>query len=227
MAKNIILQHYNGELGELEQLSVSNIKKYAHKIGADYELITGKPFHSDLTNPCQKVYCIDEHWDNYERVCMLDPDVFVKKGLSENLFHISGNGIHGPAQKRLKQKLIELKKITEFNPYWAGSIYKFSKKERQELRAAKPTNDKWMFEYSKPYHFEDEGILAELAKLAGLPISYIPFEWNQCSFWLNINDAKIVHIRTKKPGHTNGSWENGGKRPKIENYKELVSQGII
>lgn len=227
MAKNIILQHYNGDLGELEKLSVENIKKYAHDINADYELVIGKPFHKDLTNPCQKVYCIDEHWDNYEKVCMLDPDVFVKKGLSESVFNVPGNGVHGPVQKRLKTNFIKMGKITEFNPYWAGSIYKFSKKERQDLRAVKPESDKWMFEYSKPYYFEDEGILAELGKKAGLPISYMPFEWNQCSYLPNIQDAKIIHIRTKKFGQINGSWENGGKRPKIENQQDLMLKGII
>jgi hypothetical protein len=34
-------------------------------------------------------------------------------------------------------------------------------------------------------------------------------------------------MRTKKFGHLNGSWENGGKRDKIENYYELLSKGIV
>ena len=39
--KNIILQHYTGELGELEKLSRDNIKKYAEFCGAEYQLIRG------------------------------------------------------------------------------------------------------------------------------------------------------------------------------------------
>lgn len=39
--KNIILQHYDGELGELEKLSIDNISNYAKKCGAEYELVLG------------------------------------------------------------------------------------------------------------------------------------------------------------------------------------------
>lgn len=224
---NIILQHYNGSPKELEKLSFENIKNYAHSIGADYEIVPGKPFREHLTNPCQKVYCIDEHWDNYDNVLMLDPDVFIRRNLMINIFDVPGNGIHGSTQVNLKQKLIRLGRITKANPYWAGSIYKFNKKERQLLRSAMPSNDKWMDVYNQPYNFEDEGILAELAGKVGFPIRYLDFTWNQCSFLPNIKAAKMVHIRTKKPGHLNGSWENGGKRDKIENYYELAAQGII
>tara|TARA_R110002167_G_scaffold203832_1_gene407812 strand:- start:106 stop:234 length:129 start_codon:yes stop_codon:yes gene_type:complete len=39
--KNIILQHYTGELGELEKLSQKNIQEYAKACGAEYKLIQG------------------------------------------------------------------------------------------------------------------------------------------------------------------------------------------
>lgn len=227
MTKNIILQHYNGEPKELERLSFENIQAYAKLIGADHEIVPSKPFREHLTNPCQKAYCIDEHWDNYDNVLMLDPDVFIRKNLVTNIFEIDGNGIHGPTQVSLKQKLIRLGRITKANPYWAGSIYKFSKKERRLLRSRMPADDSWMDVYNKPYNFEDEGILAELAGRAGFSIRYLDFTWNQCSFLPNISAAKMIHIRTKKPGHVNGTWENGGKRDKIENYYELKMQGII
>lgn len=227
MSKNIILQHFDGELRELDKLSVDNIKQYAYNIGADYELILGKPFRKHLTSPCQKVYCIDKKWDNYDNVLMLDIDVFIRKGLSENIFKIPGNGIHGPTQVRLKQRLIEQNRINQFTPYWGGSIYKFNKRERNQLRNAMPNNDIWMNLYNKLYHFEDEGILSELACKALFPILYLDFSWSQCSFLPNPEKAKMIHIRTKKPGHINGSWENGGKQDKIKNYYNLVSQGII
>ena len=224
---NIILQHFDGELRELDKLSMENIKAYSQSIGADYELVKGKPFRSHLTAPCQKVYCIDEHWDKYDDVLMIDIDVFIRKGLTENVFKIPGHGVHGPTQVRLKKNLIALGRINESNPYWAGSIYKFTKEERQKLRAVMPKDDKWMNEYNKLYHFEDEGILAELAGKANFPIVYLDFKWSQCSFLPNVEEAKMIHIRTKKPGHVNGSWENGGKRNKIENYYELLIKGVI
>jgi len=227
MAKNIILQHYNGQPKELEKLSFENIKNYAHLIGADHEVVPNKPFREHLTNPCQKAFCIDQYWDNYDNVLMLDPDVFIRKNLTQNIFKISGNGVHGTTQAQLKRKLIFLKRIKESDPYWGGSIYKFNRSERELLRSVMPLNDNWMDIYNKPYNFEDEGILAELASKAKLPINYLDFSWNQCSFLPDIQNAKMIHIRTKKPGHLNGSWENGGKRNKIENYYELVIQGII
>jgi hypothetical protein len=227
MTKNIILQHYNGEPKELERLSFKNIQAYAKLIGADHEIVPGKPFREHLTNPCQKAYCIDAHWDNYDNVLMLDPDVFIRKNLVTNIFEVDGNGIHGPTQVNLKQKLIRLGRITKANPYWAGSIYKFNKKERHLLRSRMSDDDSWMDVYNKSYNFEDEGILAELASRAGLPVRYLDFTWNQCSFLPNVKAAKMIHIRTKKAGQINGTWENGGKRDKIENYYELKMQGII
>lgn len=224
---NIILQHFDGNLRELDSLSSENIKEYASRIGADYELVTGKPFREHLTGPCQKVICIDSCWDNYDNVLMLDIDVFVRRNLATNIFSVPGNGIHGDTQRRLKQKLIALKRIHSSDPYWAGSIYKFSKSERQLLRLAMPTNDSWMDLYNKPYYFEDEGILAQLASKNKMPEKYFDFAWNQCSFLSNPENAFMIHIRTKKLGHYNGTWENGGKRDKIENYYELKMQGII
>ena len=227
MYKNIILQHFDGNLRELDSLSSENIKEYASRIGADYELVTGKPFREHLTGPCQKVFCIDSCWDNYDNVLMLDIDVFVRRNLATNIFTVPGNGIHGDTQRKLKQKLIALKRIHSSDPYWAGSIYKFNKSERQLLRLAMPTNDSWMDLYNKPYNFEDEGILSQLASNNKMPERYFDFAWNQCSFLPNPENAFMIHIRTKKPGHYNGTWENGGKRDKIENYYELKMQGII
>ena len=36
---NIILQHFDGKLRELDVLSVDNIKKYAEMVGAEYHLV--------------------------------------------------------------------------------------------------------------------------------------------------------------------------------------------
>ena len=220
MKKNIILQHFDGDLRELDKLSIDNIKGYAKTIGADYELFKGKPFREHLTSPCQKVYCIDKHWDNYETVLMLDIDVFIRKNLETNIFEVPGNGIHGPTQAKLKEKLIKLGKIKSNNPYWAGSIYKFTLQERQVLRSVMPKNDNWMDVFNQPYYFEDEGILAHLASIANMKESYLDFSWNQCSFLPNPEKANMIHIRTK-------ITPQGPKRLKLENYHDLVQKGII
>lgn len=225
--KNIILQHWEGDLNELAEHSIENIKNYANRIGSDYQLITGKPFNEKFISPLQKLYCLDESWDNYDQVIMLDPDVFVRKGLTKNVFEESGNGVHGKHQIRLKQKLVKLKHIKKNDPYWAGSIYKFDKKTRQSLRNHFPKEDSWMYEFNYHYKFAEEGIFSILASKAKISENYLDFKWNQCSYLPNPENAYMIHVRTKKFGMINGTWENGGKRPKIENYKDLIKEGLI
>ena len=225
--KNIILQHFDGELRELDKLCMENISAYAKQIGAEYELVEGTPLGNNLTGPCQKAYCIDSHWDKYNNVLMIDIDVFIRKNLTEDVFKVPGHGVHGDTQASLKRKLIAAGKIMEHNPYWGGSIYKFSRTERELLRSAMPKDPSWMQVYSVPYRFEDEEILAELAGKVNFPSVYLDFKWNQCSFLPNPQNAKMIHIRTKKPGVLTGTWEDGSKRPKIENYYELKMGGII
>ena len=74
--KNIILQHYTGEPGELERLSIANISDYASRIGAEYKLVQGNVFRKTLTAPCQKMYMLDPVWDEYDYVVMMDIDMF-------------------------------------------------------------------------------------------------------------------------------------------------------
>ena len=90
-----------------------------------------------------------------------------------------------------------------------------------------PKTDEWMNEFNKAYHFEDEGILSQLAFKAALPIKYLDFKWNQCSYLPEPEKAYMLHIRTKLPGQIHGTWENGGKQDKILNYNALVEQEII
>lgn len=220
MTKNIILQHFDGKLRELDKLSVENISQYAKSIGADYQLVDGKPFRKHLTAPCQKAVVIDERWDDYDNVLMLDPDMFVTRTHFIDVFTVPGIGSHGPTQMRLKHKLISMGRIDKDSNYWAGSFYKMNRHTRKLLREQIPRKDDWMNDYNKPYQFEDEGILAELAYKAKIKIDYIDLSWNQCSFLPNPGLAKMIHIRTK-------ITPLGPKRDKILNYKELAERGII
>jgi len=163
---NIILQHFDGNLRPLDELSIENIKAYAKMVGAEYELIRGKPFREHLTSPCQKVYMIDERYDIYDDVLMLDIDMFAPKGMT----------------------------------------------------------DKWMNNYNRPYHFEDEGIFHTLTVFGSMYFApgemYLNRRWCQCSFLPYPEKAGFIHIRTKVT-------PQGPKREKIENYQALVDQGIL
>ena len=76
--KNIILQHWTGPLGELEKLSSENIKEYAKKCGADYELLRGSQVDVGLSSQSQKMCMLSEKYDDYDTVVMMDADMFFR-----------------------------------------------------------------------------------------------------------------------------------------------------
>ena len=224
MVKNIILQHFDGELRELDYLSIANIKRYAEMVGAEYELVTGKPFDETLTAPCQKVCMIEKEFDVYDNVLMLDIDMFAPKGMTENIFDLPGVGLYHTVQKRLHRQLVQLYPMLGNidAPYWGGAIYKMDRNLRKRLRDGLKTNTSWMLKFNKLYHFEDEGIMHVLANRAGINPkgTYLDPKWCQCSFLPNPEKAGFIHIRTK-------ITPQGPKREKIENYRDLVNKGIL
>ena len=221
---NIILQHFDGELRELDKLSMANIQEYAKMVGAEYRLIEGKPFNSVLTAPCQKVYMIHPEFDKYDDVLMLDIDMFAPKGMTINVFEEPGVGLYGPVQQNLHRKLVhQYGFLGSINaPYWGGAIYKMGKNLRTTLRNASLLDDAWMINFNQAYHFEDEGIFHVLAHRAGINPrrTYMDPKWCQCSFLPNPEKAGFIHVRTK-------ITPQGPKREKIQNYNALVEAGIL
>jgi len=224
---NIILQHFDGELRELDKLSMENIQQYAEMVGAEYRLITGRPFNRRLTSPCQKVHMIDSEFDEYDQVLMLDIDMFAPKGMTENVFELEGVGLYADTQKMLHRKLTnQYPMISSMDaPYWGGAIYKMDREMRIKLRDSWKSGgaNSWTQNYNQPYHFEDEGIMHTLAFQVGYKLNkkyILDQKWCQCSFLPNPESAGFIHIRTKvKP--------QGPKREKIQNYNALVEQGIL
>lgn len=223
--KNIILQHFdNHNLRELDKLSIDNIKDYAKRIGSNYELVIGYPFRKHLTAPCQKLFMLNEKYDDYDNVLMLDIDMFTPKNMNENVFNENGIGLYSNTQKQLHRKIVmRYPNISSKEyPYWGGAIYKVSLEARKTLRSGLGSNEDWMENYNKRYNFGDEGIMHTLAvKTKYNPNHpYLDNKWCQCSFLPNPQHAGFIHIRTKiKP--------EGPKREKIENYWGLVNDGII
>jgi len=222
--KNIILQHYTGELGELEKQSVENIKKYAHRFGVDYQLVTGQVFNEKFTTPIQKLYMLDKVWDDYDTVVMLDIDMFAPKDLEENVFEVEGIGLHEDTQKRLHNNLCRTYPhlASKMYPYWGGAIYKLDRAARQQLRLPLQSNTGWMQNYNRRYHFGDEGIMHTLALKSDFKTDkpYMHKKWCQCSFLPEPEKAGFIHIRTKVT-------PRGPKREKIDNLKSLQQRNII
>ena len=219
--KNILLQHWTGTQPELVQKSVANMKKYAKKCGADYRLLEGNGFRSWLATPCQKLWMLDEEFDEYDVVVMVDPDMFTRKGMEENIFtDVTGIGMYTEYQANLFLKLQQqYPLLTDKNfPYWGGAIYRLEREHRVEMR--KYLNDAEMTQHSG--NFNDEGIMHRLACHARIPMQKLPgdFKWCHCSYREGIEDSAMIHIRTK-------TTPFGNKKPKLDNYYTLVERGLI
>lgn len=221
---NIILQHFDGDLRPLDKLSMANMQEYAKMVGADYKLVTGKPFNPKLTAPCQKVQMIQEEFDEYDDVLMVDIDMFAPKGMTINVFEEQGVGMYHTVQRMLHRKLVhQYPLITSArSPYWGGAIYKMDKNLRVALRQADTFPNTWMENFNIPYHFEDEGIFHVLALRARIDWrgTYLDPKWCQCSFLPEPEKAGFIHVRTK-------ITPQGPKREKMENYQQLVDEGIL
>jgi len=219
---NIILQHFDGELRELDKLSIDNIKKYAAAIGADYELIRGKPFREHLTGACQKVHMLSDHYDQYDQVLMVDIDMFAPKGMFTNVFGVEGIGLYAGTQQMLHRKIANTAGGSMLYPYWGGAIYKMDLPTRKILREQLGGDESWMDQFNEAYKFEDEGIMHILAKKANFQPEkpYMHQRWCQCSFLPNPEKAGFIHVRTK-------ITPQGPKKEKIENYYDLKVKGIL
>ena len=221
--KKIILQHWTGKMNELGTLSSANIAKYAEKLEADYKLLRGNVFRENLSAPMQKLYMLDETFDNYDVVVMLDIDVFTRKGMEDDIFKDeTGVGMVTACQERLFKSLCRVRPtLSDVNyPYWGGSIYRLSKEMRRQLRTH--INDNDLKNFTGQGNYEDEGTMHRLATLAKVEKSRLSGDnkWSHGSFENGIENAAIIHIRTK-------ITPTGPKRAKLENYKDLVKRGLI
>lgn len=229
--KNIILQHYNGPLSEVAQLSVENIKRYAEFCGAEYQLVPGEPFEpvrgiegGGRFSASHKVHMLDEAWDDYDVVVMLDPDMFTVSGMTNNIFETEkGVGICPPhIQSHAFARIVRAFPgiASAQHAFWGGAIYRLEREMRQKLRS-----------YIRPHEvkaiaqtvFVDEGIMHRLAVLADIPFQpkyLLPQKWCYCSYLPDpIANAEIIHMRNKLPGGQRGN--------KLDNLRNLIQQGII
>jgi len=225
--KNIILQHWTGELGELEERSLENIKSYAKFCGADHKLITGNVFRKHLSSPCQKLIMLDPMFDEYDTVVMMDIDMFTRKGMTKNIFtDDTGIGRHHGIQTGLRKNLCNRFPLLGDvrYPYWGGSIYRLERDMRQRLRQHIVD---WEIDHFNG-NYEDEGIMHRLAVKADLkesPDLYLDQDkWNRSSFEDNVSDGYIIHVRRKMK---NTPGRPSPKQDKILNYRALVERGIL
>jgi len=226
--KNIILQHWAGPMNELVEKSTQSVESYAKSIGADYEFIRGIVFMPKIAHkldyPCQKLIYLDEKYDEYDYVVMVDADMFVSTNCNQNIFtDDTGIGRHTDIQTALRQNLVgiypDLGSLDA--PYWGGSVFRLSREIRQAFRGA--LTEDIVMAFARRYH--DEGVMHALANKLGMTCYdedvYLNGQmWNYSSFEPDVDRANFIHIRTKVT-------PQGPKRDKIENYRELVKRGLI
>ena len=202
--RNLILQHFDGEMRPLDYESQWNIMDYADMIDADYKLVLGKPFRQNLTNACQKVHMIHEEFDDWDNVLMLDIDMFRPTNMNINVFEERGIGLYASVQQNLHRRLVQWHPmLASMNaPYWGGAIYKMDRCTRQTLRKQLGGNEGWMQNFIKTQH------------------PYMDQKWCQCSFLPNPENAGFIHVRTK-------ITPQGPKQDKILNWQNLVDRKIL
>ena len=215
-------------MNELVEKSTKSIESYAKSIGADYEFIRGIPFMPHLAHeldpPCQKLIYLDEKYDDYDYVVMVDADMFVSVNCNENIFTDDiGIGRHTGIQTSLRENLVKLfpKYGNIRAPYWGGSVFRLSQTVRKAFRSQLDEN--LVLAFGRRYH--DEGIMHVLAHRCGMEHTddgiYLKGQkWNYSSFEPTVDEANFIHIRTK-------ITPQGPKTEKINNYRALVTKGLI
>jgi hypothetical protein len=143
--RNMIYQYWKGPLKPGVVASHKLIKKYAETIGAEYRFdhdieIASKtvdiPIYYEPANPL-----VDDSFDEYDNVLLIDIDVFPVEGLSENIFEVLDGEDAGictePKQPRYRE-IFNVAGITNENDVkWArllrdewGIDYSYDKKSR-------------------------------------------------------------------------------------------------
>jgi hypothetical protein len=222
--KNIILQHWSGNLSLLTKYSMEAYKEYASRIGAEYYMVRGNAFReTGYDAPCQKMCMLNEEFDKYDTVLMVDCDQLPVKGLMKNVFDVPGVGIFTEwikthAYARIQKTHPHL--FSPNHPYFSGSFYKLDRRTRIEMRSS--IVEKEISQFSKMYH--DEGIMHRLATLVDLPLeeSIIDSSWSQCSYYPITKETKMVHIRPKIEPRNDSP-----RRPKLDTYDILKLKGIF
>jgi hypothetical protein len=226
---NLIIQHFvpgragldpdrqmDGDMPMLVKRSMENVSEYAKKFGADYKMLNGTPFRSNLSYKCQKCAIINEEYDDYDVVVAMDTDAFFTKHCTDNVFEETGIAYSGEMQasgsRRIKGYLPNLG--NENTSFWSGAIYVLDKQTRLMMRSI--INDVYesAFEVLDQKQVWDEGIFHILA--AGIGIEQISLDqtWNYDSYRPGHDKANMIHVRHKP-------------QKRDDNYRDLVKRGII
>ena len=221
--KNIILQHWEPRdpskpMPMIVEKSIENISAYAERMGAEYRLLNGEPFQKGLREQCQKCAGINEEFDDYDVVVVLDTDKFMVKGCDKYIFSAEGiasfDEIH---RKRILPSFVKkFPRVGNLDyPIWSGACYVMPKDFRQLMRKQINPAMRNLFELISPESYVDEGMFHVMCHKAGFKLDkYLDERWDYSSYKPSPEKAWMLHIRHKP-------------KSRDENYLDLVDAGII
>ena len=234
--KNIILQHFQPHekyLHEKEHFIVEksseNIARYAESLGAEYKMLDGKPFMEDLRMQCQKLCMLNEEYDDYDTVVMLDTDMFVRKDMGMNVFEATGVACYDSVHRDRQHPNFcrEFPGFSDRNvQLWSGACYVLDKETRLKFREQINPTTKAMMRQISPKPYVDEGILHMLAVYGKLGYSIydksLDEKWQYSHYLPKVEESYMIHVRKRPYGD-----EDGVYGAKMKNYYELVERGLI
>ena len=172
MNKNIILQHWVGAKPLWAELAEKTMKKYAAEVGADYELVVGYPVGEVHGPYTQKLYHLNEKYDKYSQVLMLDMDT-IATNKYDNVFDRPEIGVlHDRAMQGPHAKMISRTPLGAPGLYELGHHVFFGNfiKLRTEQRIALREQIDWQLfaREVKDHYAGDEIILHYLLRKSGI-----------------------------------------------------------
>lgn len=234
--KNIILQHFqphekyiNEKTHTIVDKSSANIARYAESLGAEYKMLDGKPFMEDLRMQCQKLAMLNEEYDEYDTVVMLDTDMFVRKGMTENVFEAKGVACFDETHRN-RQLPAMCKDFPGFTDQrvqlWSGACYVLDRETRQKFRSLINPVTRAMMRKISPYPYVEEGIMHMLAVHGNLGYSIydecLDEKWQYSHYLKKVDTCNMIHIRKRPYDDSEGVYG-----AKMRNYYELVEAGLI
>ncbi len=140
MTKNIILQHWVGAKPSWAVLAEKTMRLYASKIGADYELVTGYPLGEKHGPYTQKLIHLDEKYDAYDQVLMLDMDT-IATNVNANVFDrpeigvLHDRAMQGPYARMISRTPLGAPGLYKLGSHvFFGNFIKLKTEQRKELR---------------------------------------------------------------------------------------------
>ena len=131
---NLLIQHWEGPFYPGLQECQDSVKAYAERIGVEYKFVTGRPFCEELNLTCQKMHILDEMYDDYDRVLMLDMDIWIKPD-AFNCFEHPGNMMWFTGSDIKWHKWDRMGDHCKRDaPYPMGPYYMLTSEERKLLR---------------------------------------------------------------------------------------------